>query len=724
MVGNPLFTWLHLSDIHEGHGSKRYTFDQKQVWRQLEQDVREAIRKHVAPPPNAIFITGDIASTGAAHEYEAIGPKLRALARELFIPDTSIYTVPGNHDVQRSAGQEGLLKPAFAGVRNTGRIDDALESKDLEKLLATRFQNYLDFAKRYAPASDKLYWSQQHKAGRLALRIVGLNTALLSAGDDDRSHLVLGLKQIHETLDGTGNELVILLTHHPLNWMQDGAEVEKRLRGLTHIYLHGHVHNPESNANRAGGGQEWLTICAGAVHADESGDDDKAIGHGYSFGAVGVDEKNELVVEIWPRRYSLKQAGFRIDWENVDPFRPSTRHPLSRPTTSVVAPKRPRPAPRTAESYIFESHELTPVVQAIDTDTHRRLQAVEVFLGSVAERCRALFRIDEEGLDLHPLFVELQSTLDSLVPGIVLNEEHGVLLRAQTRHAILRAETMHSILLAIDKSVLRTTAHGIGKDAANDLIRNVLDSGNYIPASAAAFVALWDFWDRTGGWGKLSLSSRYAEDEQNGRWCLKVSNNFLEIRRERDQLPLDATDEERQKARSADITATHRLNEFWCGYIHGFLEAALPRIREKMLGGERTETVFIPAFTTVEDVKHVLPDSDAKEDVFEIRFKMDPLSRSLSRLSNVRVAKTDYEKADNARMAVHEAGKTFANEVQKEIESLDAGPKRYRLERMRDAAMPVDWEKHGTAAEWIEDANWLIRRLADVSTASPTHRRS
>jgi predicted MPP superfamily phosphohydrolase len=719
MAGKTLFTWLHLSDIHEGHGTERYKLDQKQVWQKLEDDIRGAIKERVVPRPDAIFVTGDLASTAEVSQYANIGRKLTTLSDSLGLPRGSIYSVPGNHDVQRSAGSKNKeFRFAFDHLRKPeADIDQAFETEATKSGLAARFQNYVEFTKKYAPKSAGPYWRHQHKAGLLNLRIVGLNTAFLSDDDHDDGRLLLGLRQIQETLNDKDREkeLVILLTHHPLTWLRDGQEARQRLQGWTHIHLHGHVHMAESVATQAGGGNDWLTIRAGAVHADEAREDEKPFEHGYSFGAVEIDERNRLSVEVWPRLWSVRHDSFHIDAVNVGQFGTSALHELGAKAHEVISPKRPRSHSKAAEGagFVFGVDDLDEVVEAIDTDTRHRLAVVDSLLGSLAERSRPLFTIDEERLDWHPLFVEVQRALDSLVPGIVLDEREGVLLRAQTRHAVLRTGTMQSILLAIAENDLRATAHAIGRDAAFDLIKNVLDSQNYVPASAEAFVKLWDFWDRTGGWGKLALSS---PDEEHGIWKLQVSNNFLEVRCARNKVDANATPEDILEAFESDLASTHHLNEFWCGYIHGFLEAALPRIREIMLGGpaDRTQKVFIPAFTSVEQVQH-MPDKQAERDVFEIRFKIEPLSPSISRLSTARqeVEENAFKGASHAAGAVHEASTRFGDQIQALIEELPTeSPRRRRIESMRKTSeLPLDWND-GEASQWIEDANWVIRALS------------
>ena len=71
MADETLFSWVHLSDIHVGHGDR----DKPHGWNQVL--VMEALRKDIASRPgpkrvDKILVTGDIAFSGdglAPDEY-------------------------------------------------------------------------------------------------------------------------------------------------------------------------------------------------------------------------------------------------------------------------------------------------------------------------------------------------------------------------------------------------------------------------------------------------------------------------------------------------------------------------------------------------------------------------------------------------------------------------------------------------------------------------------
>ena len=61
-MADPLFAWLHLSDIHWGHGSEADRWDQKLVLDLLRKD---AIGLSV-PNPDVVLVTGDAAAIAEA----------------------------------------------------------------------------------------------------------------------------------------------------------------------------------------------------------------------------------------------------------------------------------------------------------------------------------------------------------------------------------------------------------------------------------------------------------------------------------------------------------------------------------------------------------------------------------------------------------------------------------------------------------------------------------
>ena len=125
-----------------------------------------------------------------------------------------------------------------------------------------RFAAFSSFTAEFAPISRDenlgLAWHHRH-TGRdgLIIRLMGLNTALLSQDGQDSGSLRLGKGQIVRPLldhQLSPHELVIALAHHSFSWLADGFEAERRLRNYVHIFLNGHGHRADSHLVVGGGG--------------------------------------------------------------------------------------------------------------------------------------------------------------------------------------------------------------------------------------------------------------------------------------------------------------------------------------------------------------------------------------------------------------------------------------------------------------------------------------
>lgn len=334
-----LFRWIHLSDIHVGHGDAGYGWDQKLVMDALRRDVTAQMKKDQSPV-DAILVTGDIAFSGAGRsptEYEEAKAFLLGLADDAGVSAQQIFLVPGNHDVNRGVeGKDRNTKRLLEGLRSgRDQLDGVLADKGDRALLASRMAGYLAFAKDFAAVSsseDGLFWVHRIAArGGLRMRLVGLNTALLAADDLDHGKLYLGRRQLSMALDKRieEGELVMVLSHHPFSggWLADERDADAWIRNNTHIHLSGHVHDADTEAARKGSGGMFVRIVAGSVHGDQMPKDVPA-SHGYSFGAVVVTDEGKPRLRIWPRRWSSKQTRFILDAESVPDDETYAEHEL------------------------------------------------------------------------------------------------------------------------------------------------------------------------------------------------------------------------------------------------------------------------------------------------------------------------------------------------------------------------------------------------------------
>ncbi|HRI63398.1 MAG TPA: metallophosphoesterase, partial [Polyangium sp.] len=330
-----LFSWLHLSDMHFGHRNTSHRWNQKLVIETLHEDLTK-LRERDIPIPESMFVTGDIAFSGSAEQYAEGSVWLDKVAATLAITRERIFVVPGNHDIDRTVDRNDRnVARLIRGLRDgDDLVDEILENKSDRALLASRMAAYLAFAARYPAlqSPDPLYWSHAFVTPNgLPVRVIGLPTALLAAGDIDHGKLRLGQMPLASTLTDANKdrEFVLVLTHHPLRggWLADQRDTDGWVQNRAHVHLFGHVHEADSEAARSGSGSGILRIAAGAVHGDMLPADVPA-SHGYALGAVIAKSDEPLRVRIWPRLWSEPNKEFRVDVHNVPEGKTFADHPL------------------------------------------------------------------------------------------------------------------------------------------------------------------------------------------------------------------------------------------------------------------------------------------------------------------------------------------------------------------------------------------------------------
>lgn len=337
-----------------------------------------------------------------------------------------------------------------------------------------------------------------------------------------------------------------------------------------------------------------------------------------------------------------------------------------------------------------------PIIRdRFDNSADDRLSRVQRFLGFLASSFSQLFRIDPAQLDIHPFFKEVREQLKQLIPGVSLNDEGGILRRTGVRHVILRCETAVLLVTSLKEGELFRLGEQIGTGAASDLIRNTIEDRELIPASAEAFVSLWNYWDRTGGWGNIQLVE--TGESAQPVWRLKIENNFLMI--------------------PDNLTETHRLCSFWCGYIKGVLNEALPRITEVMhsrLPQKVRRLVALPPYHRVVRVVHEEDDS-LTEDHFQVHFRRERFSDALQALSNCQnlIREGVFEGAmARCRVAVRSVRDELGAGFDERLGDLELNATTMEtVRRMLNPgeATPASEE---TASAWFSAANQFIQRLS------------
>lgn len=290
-----IIRWLHLSDFHVG----KDTYEQNRLFAQILGEV-DRWKREKNFVPDYVFITGDIANKGLKREYETFRREFLVPLQNSFDENTVIFPVPGNHDVERPStdllDQEAPLKPS------SRFFDASREGKTDREQVISRFRQY----KKYMPANGMSPdWLISNEGSAVHIRdlagtkigVVGLNTAWLSKGDDDRNKLTPGYRIVEAALEKLKPcKIKIVLGHHPLPWWDDTAETDIRRIFAQHhvIYLHGHKHKAEGRFEE-GGVDQFLVLQAGAAFQAREGD---RWVNGFSWGEV---DPTAAEVRISPR---------------------------------------------------------------------------------------------------------------------------------------------------------------------------------------------------------------------------------------------------------------------------------------------------------------------------------------------------------------------------------------------------------------------------------------
>ena len=309
-------TFVHLSDIHFGQeregGALAINTDAR---RQLLKDAADVVAALPQGRASGIIVTGDVAYAGKQKEYVDAGNWLDQLAECVGCEPSDIQLIPGNHDIDR-----GKIAGAAAWMLETiyrdgeAALDQFLGSDVDREVLYSRFHAYRPFADAYQCPLDCAGENSADRRVELsahrALRFVRMNSALICTKDQEEyGNLLLGARQrvLHEA---AGEELVVLV-HHPLNWISDADDARKYLRGRARVVMTGHEHLASVDIERVEDGCELMMIAAGATTPDKI--DNK---YTYAYNVIEFDwegDQDALAVTIHPRRWNDDLKRFEAD---------------------------------------------------------------------------------------------------------------------------------------------------------------------------------------------------------------------------------------------------------------------------------------------------------------------------------------------------------------------------------------------------------------------------
>jgi len=247
--------WFHFSDFHIG----RPKGPQNIALESLIEAVQLAVSQHGSKKIDAVFITGDISYSGQASEYEMFCNEFLLPLRKIStFANTTIFAVPGNHDVDC----EAHIPIAWESIGPRNQQVFFCEDEDGVKCRKSRavvFDAYWDFVEKNGIISPnpRKEVSILNTDDAYPFDILVTNTAYFADREKDTrvETTPSPINSFRKILGNrSGQKPVVILAHHPLLCMikSQQAPLVTFLAEKKAVLIHGHEHAPCATFNRDG----------------------------------------------------------------------------------------------------------------------------------------------------------------------------------------------------------------------------------------------------------------------------------------------------------------------------------------------------------------------------------------------------------------------------------------------------------------------------------------
>ncbi|NPE55982.1 metallophosphoesterase [Dickeya dadantii] len=310
---------LHLSDIHFRKSEVSTAQDpnahlRNEIIRDAESQC--ALLGH----PDVIIVSGDIAFAGDPDEFKFATEWLEILCNACGCSLTSVFVVPGNHDVVRSIADSYYVQLAHRAIKAAANpleeIGIQMRQLETQSMLYRSLDNYNQFASQFF---CNLLPPERTRATReltlndgSTLRLWGLNSAFLSSSSDREGELFIDPASMQ--IMRSSGVVNLVVTHHHLSWLGQARDFEDHINDVAPIQIFGHVHLNRIDMNR-----DYVRLTASAANPDRH---EGGWEPGYNLIEVSVNGKpNDRMLNIRAhvRVWQTAPGGFQAKMDRRSP---------------------------------------------------------------------------------------------------------------------------------------------------------------------------------------------------------------------------------------------------------------------------------------------------------------------------------------------------------------------------------------------------------------------
>lgn len=243
---------LHLSDFH-------LRCDQFNPAKQWAASIAAAVAPEcVECDAVYLIVTGDIAYSGKAEEYEEAGPffeDLRVSMAGRAVPFRDVIVVPGNHDCDfelEDKVRKALLRDAVA------QPDEGVVAACVA--IQAAFNRFAEHRELVHPGSGSVVEAHTSQVGDVSIDFFACNSAWMSSQREKPGSIRFSSDLVPATprrgVVSASRTLVVWVMHHPYSWFDpaDARVLRKYVESTADVVLTGHEHDggAYSRADRSG----------------------------------------------------------------------------------------------------------------------------------------------------------------------------------------------------------------------------------------------------------------------------------------------------------------------------------------------------------------------------------------------------------------------------------------------------------------------------------------